>query len=365
MPCGSCQPLRWNSWINPQLRYYLQVLVYKSFCDRSGWQVGRLVVAAILMIWTKKGLDWYNHHHLVLCQCRVQVPTPSVVLRSYQAIFLWVIISPKSIMFNKRVLPSLLPFFVGLTFPPSAIVVWFRFLAYFGVLAPVWIVIVGALASVPVSLAVRGYWRQLRYRRTATGVGALVPPVLEGRWPGNVDILMIWLDNFNNRYPGNVIVLILSCQSLNMRISCLPMWSYGGTREHVYSALVLEECGVHCGAGKRQGKILYRPRLEWTYAFVYSRQSWRLIFLVLRRVLGCSRWRILNRLTDWIHAYKVQLLAGVCSLSLEVVSSILKVRIYFLRSEIEMCPDCLNQVKCGSGCYVCHRWSVDVINCNI
>ena len=114
-------------------------------------------------------------------------------------------------MSNKRVWPVLLRLSFGISFPPLVVLTLFRLLsAFFNVQVPLWIVISSALLSTPVTIVGRGHLSQLRYRRAAAAAGAVLPPIFQGKWPGNVDIIMALLDNFHNRYPGNLVFVVLT-----------------------------------------------------------------------------------------------------------------------------------------------------------
>jgi len=125
-------------------------------------------------------------------------------------------------MFNKRVLPLLLRFFVGLTFPLSAVITLSRLPVYFDVHIPIWIVVISATLSAPATLAFQVYRRFLRHRRAAAALGAVEPPVIRGRWLGNIDVLIMWMYAFYNRYPGNLNFPIFAQLSFELRVSCLP-----------------------------------------------------------------------------------------------------------------------------------------------
>jgi hypothetical protein len=113
-------------------------------------------------------------------------------------------------MFNKAVLPLFLSFLFGLTFPPVAVLVLFRLASSFSnIHVPIWVVVLLALLSSPITLATRGYLKLFRDRHDAALMGAVLPPLFKGTWPGNVNLIINSLSNFHVKYLGHLLYLPL------------------------------------------------------------------------------------------------------------------------------------------------------------
>ena len=66
---------------------------------------------------------------------------------------------------------------------------------------PAWAWLLAAAFGGPLVFAVRVGARFRSMRARAAAVGAVLPPALEGREPGNFDVLRGILDAFKNGYP--------------------------------------------------------------------------------------------------------------------------------------------------------------------
>jgi hypothetical protein len=74
---------------------------------------------------------------------------------------------------------------------------------------PLGIVIISALSSAPVTFMIRGQWSFLREHRDAAAAGGVLPPTFNGRWPGNIDVILGLAHSFRTGYPGNIVILVL------------------------------------------------------------------------------------------------------------------------------------------------------------
>lgn len=105
---------------------------------------------------------------------------------------------------NTSILPFLFRFLFTLALPPTSVIVVFRLVAshHADIGIPLWLVVLTAGISTPVTFAFRVFWTQLRIRREAASMGAVLPPVCPGNYPGKIDTLIKLMDEFNNGYPG-------------------------------------------------------------------------------------------------------------------------------------------------------------------
>jgi hypothetical protein len=67
---------------------------------------------------------------------------------------------------------------------------------------PTWIVLSVSILSAPLISAAKVLWKSFVDRRAAALLGARLPPVWEGKWIANVDIMMFVHERFDIGYPG-------------------------------------------------------------------------------------------------------------------------------------------------------------------
>ena len=103
--------------------------------------------------------------------------------------------------------------------PPSAVLLLFEFLINrHGIDIPGWLAFISAILSLPAALSAGIVWSKYRIRREAAAVGAMMPPEVSGRWPGNIDIVFKVMKEFYNGYPGEQLNLLISGKStVNLR----------------------------------------------------------------------------------------------------------------------------------------------------
>jgi len=53
-----------------------------------------------------------------------------------------------------------------------------------------------------VVIIARLVWDEIYQRRRAAALGARLVPRVEGRWPGNIDVLIDAIEKMRNSYPG-------------------------------------------------------------------------------------------------------------------------------------------------------------------
>ena len=85
--------------------------------------------------------------------------------------------------------------------PPSVVYLAYRIANSRDTPLPSWLWIAAVILSGPLALTVRVWSKYRSYRRRAARMGAVLPPALEGREPGNFDILRGILDAFLTGYP--------------------------------------------------------------------------------------------------------------------------------------------------------------------
>lgn len=78
---------------------------------------------------------------------------------------------------------------------------------YAGLAIPQWAVCSGALATIPLAIALTIEVRSWRVFRATERHGAMLAPKWEGRWPANFDVLKDVLNSFRHGYPGEQVRL--------------------------------------------------------------------------------------------------------------------------------------------------------------
>lgn len=92
---------------------------------------------------------------------------------------------------------------ISLTLPCTLIAGIRLFLAVqFRLVVPIWATIVLSILAFPFVLIARYQFRQYRLRQRAAALGARMAPTLEGKWPGNIDILLGAIEKLVTSYPG-------------------------------------------------------------------------------------------------------------------------------------------------------------------
>jgi hypothetical protein len=74
--------------------------------------------------------------------------------------------------------------------------------ARFDVFIPIWAMVTGGVLGIPVVIIARLVWDEIYQRRRAAALGARLVPRVEGRWPGNIDVLIDAIEKMRNSYPG-------------------------------------------------------------------------------------------------------------------------------------------------------------------
>lgn len=105
---------------------------------------------------------------------------------------------------NLSIFPHLFRFLFNLALPPAFVIAVSHFIAsrHEEIDVPIWMVVLAAGLSIPAAFTFRVLWTQLRVRREAAAMGAILTPVCRGKYPGNIDILTGMMEEFNNGYPG-------------------------------------------------------------------------------------------------------------------------------------------------------------------
>lgn len=96
----------------------------------------------------------------------------------------------------------------------------------FELVVPIWATIVLSILGLPVVLIARYQLLQFRHRRRAAALGARMAPALEGKWPGNLDILLDAMDKLTKSYPGEFGILSISSTHLTLTCSGDGHWQW-------------------------------------------------------------------------------------------------------------------------------------------
>ena len=72
----------------------------------------------------------------------------------------------------------------------------------FDVGIPTWLLVVVSFLSVPFYGALRVFWTEMHHQREAAAMGAKLVPRAQGKWPGNIDVLIELMNKFHYGYPG-------------------------------------------------------------------------------------------------------------------------------------------------------------------
>lgn len=88
-----------------------------------------------------------------------------------------------------------------------------------GLVIQTWVLVVAIAICVPFMTLIRVGLEEIRQRRRAAALGARAVPRVNGRWPGNVDILVKMLDDWRNGYPCK------TRNKLEWNISSLGKWA--------------------------------------------------------------------------------------------------------------------------------------------
>jgi hypothetical protein len=95
------------------------------------------------------------------------------------------------------------PYIAQLSIPPVLLTLAAKyFRTSYDLPIPTWIVVSASIFSVPLFSAIKIFWKSFGDRRAAASLGARLPPVWEGKWIGNVDIMTFLLERFDIGYPG-------------------------------------------------------------------------------------------------------------------------------------------------------------------
>lgn len=104
-------------------------------------------------------------------------------------------------------LPPGVPFLIRvsliLAFAPVCVVIVANFIwRHTDVALPTWPVTLLTVASTPLTILVRVWYRQWKYQRAAARLGAIMPPRWVGKKLGNLDILKEMLQTMQSGYIG-------------------------------------------------------------------------------------------------------------------------------------------------------------------
>ncbi|KAH9476510.1 Cytochrome P450 monooxygenase 75 [Psilocybe cubensis] len=107
--------------------------------------------------------------------------------------------------------------------------------------APTWAIVAGAIFSIPTLATLNIMGRKLYNMYQASRMGAQIVPEAQGKWPGNLDILLEMMKNFKTGYPGDGLVELLEKRGpvVNMRV----MWSdtiFTASPEHIKTMLATD-----------------------------------------------------------------------------------------------------------------------------
>ncbi|KAJ7640530.1 cytochrome P450 [Mycena rosella] len=100
--------------------------------------------------------------------------------------------------------PGVLYLARNLGIPVSVVAIIHQLAPRVGILVPTWLFICLSGASVPLFTALRLTLRYFRDRRAAAALGARLPPISNnGKWPGNLDLLIEMQQIWKTGYPGD------------------------------------------------------------------------------------------------------------------------------------------------------------------
>ncbi|KDQ49960.1 hypothetical protein JAAARDRAFT_611408 [Jaapia argillacea MUCL 33604] len=97
-------------------------------------------------------------------------------------------------------------FSVSFLAPASVLAATNIFYTRFSLHIPNWLSALSCLVSLPLVFAGRIIWKSFADEREAARMGARMAPVMNGKLPGNLDILMKFLNGSNNDYPGEALL---------------------------------------------------------------------------------------------------------------------------------------------------------------
>ncbi|KAI0772046.1 cytochrome P450 monooxygenase pc-3 [Trametes elegans] len=123
-------------------------------------------------------------------------------------------------------IPFLFRLSLTLLIAPFAVYLTNRILAAWGLILPVWLVVIAAVLSGPLSSAVRIWLRFRGFRHRAAALGAMLPPGLKGSEFGNKDLLRRTLETFSKGYPSDVVDVGVA--------ECGPLFRYQVFWQHAY-----------------------------------------------------------------------------------------------------------------------------------
>ena len=127
--------------------------------------------------------------------------------------------------FNPSALWPVLRFVRNLVLLPSAIVVLPRLVSYFcGIKIQLWTIVLMATLCLPIAFIIIVLWDLYSVHRAAAALGAVMPPALRGKWPGNIDMLLAFFEEFNTGYPGKSATFCRLVSKKTDRYRSIPGW---------------------------------------------------------------------------------------------------------------------------------------------
>ncbi|KAH9931765.1 cytochrome P450 monooxygenase pc-3 [Amylocystis lapponica] len=100
-------------------------------------------------------------------------------------------------------IPFLFRILLRLGTPPVCVLVLVYLLkTYSDIVLPSWVIVLSVLASNPLVVGVSRSRESRRERSAASRLGAVFPPANEGKWPGNIDLLLEIRDSSKYGYPS-------------------------------------------------------------------------------------------------------------------------------------------------------------------
>jgi hypothetical protein len=85
------------------------------------------------------------------------------------------------------------------------------------------VMFLSVITGVPALIALRLIYNDVHDRREAARLGARIVPRVQGKWPGNLDIIVDLVTNFTKAYPGDIHLPWLRTTGSNA-VDCRFLW---------------------------------------------------------------------------------------------------------------------------------------------